>query len=145
MSSTLIATTARSVATMSRRARRASIVAAVGFGSFAVYQVALAAGAPWGDHVWGGRHEGVLPTSLRIGSGFAVVVLAGMATVVLVRSGVIRTAGGPGRLTKTTWAISAYMTLNTLGNLASESQVEQAVFGPFTALMAGLTAVVARG
>ena len=140
-----IATAARSVAGMSRRARRASILAAAGFGGFAVYQVALTAGAPFGDHVWGGRHQGVLPTSLRIGSGLAVVVLAGMATVVLVRSGVIRTAGGPGRFARTTWAISAFMTLNTLGNLASESSVEQGVFGPFTALMAGLTAVVARG
>lgn len=140
-----IPTATRSVAAMSRRTRRASIVAAAGFGGFAVYQVALAAGAPWGDHVWGGRHEGVLPTSLRIGSGLAVVVLVGMATVVLVRSGVIRTAGGPGRFAKSTWAISAYMTLNTLGNLASESPIEQAVFGPFTALMAGATAVVAHG
>lgn len=140
-----LTTATRAVATMPRRTRRASIVAAAGFGSFAVYQVALAAGAPWGDHVWGGRHEGVLPTSLRVGSGLATGVLLAMAAVVLVRSGVIRTAGGPGRFATTTWAISAYMTLNTVGNLASESTVEQAVFGPFTALMAGLTAVVARG
>lgn len=144
MNATLTMAT-RAVATMPRRVRRASIVAAAGFGSFAVYQVALAAGAPWGDHVWGGRHEGVLPTSLRLGSGLAAGALLGMAAVVLVRSGVIRTAAGPGRFAKTTWAISAYMTLNTVGNLASESTVEQAVFGPFTALMAGLTAVVARG
>lgn len=143
--SAVVSTASRSITGTPRRVRRASIVAAAGFGSFAVYQAALAAGAPWGDHVWGGRHEGVLPTSLRIGSGVAVGVLVGMAAVVLVRSGVIRTAGGPGRFAKTTWAVSAYMTLNTLGNVASESNVEQAVFGPFTALMAGLTAVVARG
>ena len=32
------------------------------------FQVSLAAGTPWGRLAWGGSHEGVLPTDLRVAS-----------------------------------------------------------------------------
>ena len=37
------------------------------------FQVSLAAGAPWGRLAWGGGHDGVLPTDLRMASTGAAV------------------------------------------------------------------------
>ena len=110
--------------------------------SFAGLQVALAAGAPLGEHVWGGSQPRVLPDGMRVASVGAAVVLAGMATVVLRRSGLI---GRSARwLTPATWAIAGYFALNTVGNLASSSNVERYAFGPATAGAAVLAAIVAR-
>jgi hypothetical protein len=110
--------------------------------SFAALQVALAAGAPLGGHVWGGSQPHVLPAGMRVVSVGAAAVLVGMATVVTRRAGVI---GRPaGWLTPATWSIAGYFALNTVGNLASTSDVERFVFAPATAVAAALTAVVAR-
>jgi len=45
------------------------------------FQVALAAGLPWGRASWGGAHAGVLPTNLRVASGASALVYAGLAAV----------------------------------------------------------------
>jgi hypothetical protein len=39
---------------------RAGILAAIGFAALAVFQAALAAGAPWGHAAWGGEAESVI-------------------------------------------------------------------------------------
>lgn len=109
--------------------------------AFAGVQVALAAGAPLGEHVWGGTQDRVLPTSKRVVAGGAAVTLATMATVVVRQAGL---AGRPARwLAPATWTIAGYLAVNTIGNLASTSTVERFVFGPATAAAAGLTAFVA--
>ncbi len=41
---------------------------AASYAGVAAFQVALAAGAPWGAAAWGGAKKGVLPTEFRIGS-----------------------------------------------------------------------------
>lgn len=111
-------------------------------GTFAGLQVALAAGAPFGEHVWGGSQPRVLSDGMRIVAVGAAGVLSGMATVVARRAGLV---GRPARwLTPATWTVAGYFALNTVGNLASTSGVERFVFGPATALAAVLTAVVAR-
>lgn len=48
--------------------RRVATGIAVSLGGF---QIALAAGAPWGSAAWGGGHPGVLPTGLRLASAGA--------------------------------------------------------------------------
>lgn len=106
------------------------------------FQVALAAGAPLGAHVWGGTQHRVLPTGMRIVAGGSAVALGAMATVIVRRAGLI---GRPARgLGPATWSIAGFLALNTIGNLASTSTVERFVFGPATALAAGLTAFVAH-
>jgi hypothetical protein len=109
--------------------------------AFAGVQVALAAGAPLGEHVWGGTQDRVLPTGMRIMAGGAALVLTTMASVVVCQAGLIGPA--PRWTAPATWAIAGYLTLNTVGNLASTSSVERYVFGPATAVAAGLTAIVA--
>ena len=123
-------------------------VAALGAGGillgFAGLQVALAAGAPLGEHVWGGTQERVLPTGMRAVAGGAAVALTAAAGAVVRRAGLV---GGSDRqargLSLATWGIAAYLALNTAGNLASTSNVERWAFGPATAIASALTAFVA--
>ena len=46
-------------------------------GALVAFQVALAAGAPWGEVSWGGGHVGVLPEQLRVASGVSAVLWSG--------------------------------------------------------------------
>jgi hypothetical protein len=140
------ATTSRGVVRATRSSAVAVTVAATGAAGvclgFAGLQVALAAGAPFGDHVWGGTQERVLPGSMRVVAGGAAVVLTGMAAVVARRAGLI---GPPAaRLGPATWAIAGYLALNTVGNVASTSLVERFAFGSATAFAATCAAYVAH-
>jgi hypothetical protein len=111
--------------------------------TFAGVQAALAAGAPLGEHVWGGTQDRVLPTGMRIVATGSAIALTAMATVVLRHAGVVgRPAGWSG---PATWTIAGFLALNTLGNLASSSRIERFAFGSATAVGAGLTALVALG
>jgi hypothetical protein len=53
----------------------AAVLAVVLVAIVAVFQLALALGAPLGKAAWGGLSEGVLPTRLRIASGLAAIVV----------------------------------------------------------------------
>ena len=109
--------------------------------AFAGLQVALAAGAPFGEHVWGGTQDRQLPAGMRVVAGGAAVALAGAAWVVGRCGGVI---DRPARwLTPATWGIAGYLALNTVGNVASTSDVERYAFAPATAVASALTALVA--
>ena len=82
--------------------------------AFAGVQVALAAGAPLGEHVWGGTQDRVLPTGMRIVAGGSAVALTAMATIVL------RLAGLDGHDARwrgpATWTIAGFLAVNTVGN-----------------------------
>lgn len=68
----------------------AAILAVVLIAIVAVFQLALALGAPLGAAAWGGRNQGVLPTRLRIASGLvAIVVYPLIALYVLASAGLI--------------------------------------------------------
>ena len=122
----------------------AAVLAAVLFAGMAVFQASLALGAPLGAHVLGGRHPGALPNRLRAFSAIAAAILVGCAVVILARAGAIRLpAGATGPLAPASWAIAAFLVLNTLGNLASKSRLERTVFAAMTAALAVLSAYVA--
>ena len=131
----------RGRSTVSVSVTRAAVGAAGVCVAFAGVQVALAAGAPLGEHVWGGTRDRVLPTDMRFVAGGSAIALTAMATIVLRRAGLI---GRPARwLSPATWTIAGFLAVNTIGNLASTSTVERLVFAPATAFAAGLTAIVA--
>lgn len=125
--------------------RVAATMASAVYVGYAGLQLALAAGAPLGEHVWGGRYDEVLPPTMRVVAIGAAGALVGMATVVATRAGLV---GGPARghrsLVPATWSIAGYMALNTVGNLASTSRIEQLVSAPLTAIASVCTVVVAR-
>lgn len=111
--------------------------------ALAVFQVALALGAPIGRFAWGGQHD-VLPTGLRIGSAVSVVVYALIAAVVATRAGLL--PGESGSVVRTaTWVVAAYFLLGIAVNLASRSRPERLVMSPLCAVLCALCAVVAIG
>jgi hypothetical protein len=122
----------------------AAILAAALFLGMAAFQASLALAAPFGAHVLGGRYPGALPGRLRAFCAIAAVVLVVGGLVILARAGVI---GWPtvaaGTLVPASWAIAAFLVLNTLGNLASKSRLERTVFAATTAVLATLSAFVA--
>lgn len=100
--------------------------ATAGLVVIAAFQVALAAGAPWGRAAWGGRHAGRLPGSLRAGSAIAAVVWALAAVAVAAR------------IEWATWVLVGLLALGTLMNLASSSPWERFGWAPFSATLAAL-------
>ncbi len=121
-------------------------VAAI-LGAMAVVQVALALGAPWGAHAWGGRVAGPgepLPGPYRLASVVAIGLLLAAAWLVLARAGLfgVDLVDAP-FVRRGTWAVAGYLGVNTLANLASTSPVERWGFGAATAAGTLLTVLVA--
>ncbi len=126
--------------------RGTSRVAAALLGAVGGFQLALAAGAPWGEAAWGGASP-TLPAGLRVASGVAAVVWSGAALVVLRQGGHETWAPVPDRwLRRTTIVLAAYSGVGVLLNLASRSELERALWTPTTLAMAvTLTVCAARG
>jgi hypothetical protein len=103
----------------------AAAIVAVGLLSVVeVFQIALALGAPFGSAAWGGRHPGILPKRLRIGSAVAAVVYPVIAVAILGYSGVIEVSPpGTGRVVM--WVFAGLFTLGTVANVASRSMPER--------------------
>ena len=121
-------------------------VAAVLFGALAVFQAALALGAPAGAYVFGGRaatDDGRLPGGYRLAAAGAAVVLVLFGFVILARAGVVESAASEQFLTIASWAIVAYMAINTAMNLAASTRVERYGFGSISAILVVLCSIVA--
>ncbi len=124
---------------------KSAVGAAALLSGVAGYQVAVAAGAPLGEHVWGGRFGPVPPAKVRVASGLAAVFLLASALVVLVAAGRLRLPFLERRAARRVAAVlAAYFALNTVGNMASKSVVERVMMGSTTAVLTVLLALVAR-
>ncbi|MEV0728308.1 hypothetical protein [Polymorphospora sp. NPDC050346] len=122
----------------------AAIGAAAGLIGLALFQSALAAGAPLGRAAFGGGHAGVLPGRFRVASGVAVVVWASAALIVLRRAGL-----GPPALPAVVaaygvWVLFGLLLLGAVLNAASSSRWERWFWAPYALVLAGLCFVVAR-
>lgn len=127
-----------------RGVRFAAVIAAVGFAGLAIFQTALAAGAPLGKAAWGGAHAH-LTTGARVGSVISVFVFIAATLLVLGCAGI-----GPLRQHAMasrwgTWFFAAVFALEAVANFASHSDYENAIMGPLSVLLAVLCIVVARG
>jgi hypothetical protein len=123
--------------------RFAAILAAFGFLAIAVFQAALALGAPLGRAAWGGTQTS-LPAELRIASGVAIVVWLLAATIVLGRIGIEFVRLPAVFLRRGTWVLVVVLTIGALMNLASQSPWERFVWAPVGAALAVLTLLIAR-
>jgi hypothetical protein len=116
-------------------------IATVLFAATIVLQLLLAAGILPITMAWGGT-QSELTLGLRLSSLGAVVILAGFAYVIRRRAGLLG-QGPPSTLIKIlAWLVTAFLALNTLGNLTSSSLAEKLVFGTITILLAVACAVV---
>jgi hypothetical protein len=124
----------------------AAVVAAAGIALITVFQISLALGAPAGAAAWSGKYPGVLPTRLRVASGFVGVIFYPVVFFfVLDAGGVVDTGLADSSYTKwLLWILAGLFTLGALANFASKSRVER-YWGPVALIIAVSIAVVAVG
>jgi hypothetical protein len=119
----------------------ARIYAIVSAGVIA-FQLALAAGAPWGEYAMGGAFPGQFPPELRIGAVVQAVILALFALVVLSRAGV--TLPKWSRASRwLIWIVVAFSALSLVLNLITPSAGERAVWAPVAFIMLVSSVIVA--
>lgn len=126
--------------TMSRVA--ALLYATVSAGVVA-FQLALAAGAPWGAYAMGGAFPGQFPPLLRFAALVQAALLVGMAVVVLTRAGWVlgSWARGSRRLI---WVVVAFAAVSFVLNLITPSAGERAIWAPVAFLLLSSSVLVAR-
>lgn len=106
------------------------------------FQVALAAGAPWGRLAWGGQHPDVLPTGYRVASAVSVLVYGFLALVALDLAGVVDPF--PNSFSRVAmWVIFAVLALGVVMNAISRSRPERWVMTPVALVLAVLALLVA--
>jgi len=127
-----------------RVARLAAALAAIGFAFLAIFQAALAAGAPWGHAAWGGGDAHV-SAGQRGASAVAAAIYVAAILIVLCRTGIIsRQRSNDALFRWGTWFFAVAMAIGSLPNLASQSRWETFIFGPLALALAALCIVVAR-
>jgi hypothetical protein len=99
-----------------------------------VLQLLLAAGILPISMAWGGR-QSQLTTSLRVASIISAVLLGAFIYVIRNRAGLAGNDPIPVFIKVVSWIITAFMALNTLGNLTSLSINEKLLFGPVTFIL----------
>ena len=115
--------------------RIAGNLATVLFAVIIVLQLLLAAGILPVSMAWGGQ-QSTLTSGLRIASLAAVAILALFAYVIRRRAGLLGDAPPSRTIKVLSWVITAFLLLNTLGNLASQSSGERILFGTISLLLA---------
>lgn len=107
----------------------AATVFVVLIAGLSAFQLALAAGVPWGEFAMGGAFPGAFPPALRIAAATQVGVLALVAAVILSRAGlVLPTWRRPSRYL--TWAIVVLLAIGVVLNLITPSSRERMIWAP---------------
>ncbi len=109
----------------------------------AVFQAALALGAPLGHFAWGGQHR-ILPPRLRLGSVLSIVVYALIVTVAWDRVRAIDVFPPP-VAEIAMWVVFAFFVLGAGVNAISRSRSERLTMVPVTLVLAGLSFLIAMG
>jgi hypothetical protein len=121
-------------------------IAAITYSVLAVivilFQLALAAGAPWGKLTMGGFHPGVLPTKLRIAALLQALLIAATVLIVLIEASLIlsnlQSISRVG-----IWFVVAIYTASSLLNLITTSKWERRTGGPIALGMLASSLLVA--
>jgi len=123
-------------------ARVAAIIYAIVTFGVVAFEIALAAGAPWGAYAMGGASPGQFPPALRIAAIVQAVLQAGMAAVILARAGLVL----PGWSRVSHWLVWIVVTLTALSlvlNLITPSAGERAIWAPTLSLLLLSSLIVA--
>lgn len=123
---------------------RAALFLAAGLLIVAVFQTALALGAPFGAAAQGGTNPGQLPDALRLVSGVGGIVWL-CATVIVLATGGWALVPLPAAVTRVaTWVLVGLLAVGALMNVASSSPWERFGWGPFTLVLFVLCVVLAK-
>ncbi len=107
-----------------------------------VFQLALAAGAPWGEFTMGGAFPGRLPPRMRAVAAGSAVLLSAFGAVVAARAGLAlpRWRRVARRLM---WVVVAYAFLGVVLNAITPSPGERLIWLPVTLVLAGCAMIIA--
>lgn len=126
---------------MTLKRTAALIYAVISLGIIA-FQIALAAGAPWGAFAMGGAFPGQFPPTLRIAALVQAALLATMAAVVLARAGFILPSWM--RVSRwLIWIVVAFAALSLILNLITPSAGERAIWAPVALILLISSGIVA--
>jgi hypothetical protein len=121
-----------------------ALVATIFLTVLTLFQLALAAGAPWGSAAYGGAFPGVLPKGIRINSlVFGLVLYPLIILYVLDAGAVVESSWLPGR-SVAVWVLVAFFAIGTVANAASRSKIER-VWAPVTLVIGVCTLILALG
>lgn len=111
--------------------------------ALAVFQIALATGAPLGRFAWGGA-QARLPVGLRIGSAVSILIYGACAAIILDRAGIVDVVGDDvSRIGA--WVIAGFFSLGVVMNAISRSKPERFTMTPVALVLAASAYVVAVG
>jgi len=115
-------------------ARLAAIVFSALTALVCAFQLALAAGAPWGEYAMGGAFPGVMPAAMRVAAVVQVGVLAAVALLVVSRAGLV--LPGWARVARwLVWVVVALLGVSVVLNLVTPSPMERLIWAPVAAVL----------
>jgi hypothetical protein len=109
-----------------------------------LFQLALAAGMPWGEYAMGGAFPGQFPPAMRVAAVVQAALVVGMAAVVLARAGIYFT-GWVRRTRWLIWVVVGYGVIGLVLNLITPSAGERALWVPVVLVMLVSSMIVAKG
>lgn len=107
------------------------------------FQLALAAGAPWGELTMGGAFPGQLPLRMRAAALVSAALLMGLGAIVTARSG-LALATWHRTSRRLIWGVVAYTVVGVILNAATPSARERALWLPVVIALAVCAVIVAR-
>jgi hypothetical protein len=106
------------------------------------FQLALAAGMPWGTLTWGGRYPGVLPPRMRAVALVSAILLAAFAAIVGARAGLVLPAWQSAARVLV-WVVVVYSALGVVANTITPSRRERRLWLPVVGVMLICSLIVA--
>ena len=108
------------------------------------FQLALAAGAPWGEFAMGGAYPGQFPPELRVAAVVQAVILALLALVVLARAGVMLPTWSKASRWLV-WVAVVFSALSLVLNTITPSARERMFWAPVALVLLVCSVTVTRG
>lgn len=110
----------------------------------AAFQIALAAGVPWGSYAMGGAFPGQFPPAMRVAAVVQAALVIFMAAVVLARAGVALPAWSS-TSRWLVWIIVAVGAVSLVMNIMTPSVGERMIWAPIAILLLACSVLVATG
>jgi hypothetical protein len=111
----------------------------------ALFQLALALGAPWGRVAMGGAFPGAYPPAMRVAALVQIAVLGLIGLVALSRAGLMLPRWRQSSRWLI-WAVVAFLGAGVILNLITPSAMERAIWAPVAILLflSGLRVALSR-
>jgi hypothetical protein len=100
-----------------------------------LFQLSLAAGAPWGSYAYGGSRTGKLPVGLRINSVISAGVMVAISGHYLAQIGVFQPLLDSSGNLVVNWVLAVFFGISATANNITRSKPEPKVWGVPTILM----------